>query len=409
MGIPTRKQNLDTSSDDKIDPKDLIAMLSVEDFNFYANEYYKKLEKPEALLGKPFSDPLETPKHLVRLGLMMENLNLAPGVKVLDFGCGTGWISKFIWQMGCDIIGIDVSEEALRLARILFGKYPIPKSRESSWDFRLFDGCKLPVKDGKIDRIVCYDTFHHVPNQKTVIDEFYRVLTNRGTIVLSEPIGAHSKSESSQAEMRQHKVLENDLDLAEVKELFEYAGFSGPKLKVATMPELLIDFQEWKRIVKKRRVKPVSSSMGIFARLAAIMYFQKGDTLLDSRFADGLICSLKVEKRQLQIKKDVTFWLDIEIKNTGSNLWLCGPEGSIGTVAIGIQELDLETREIKAERGRVGLEKDALSGEILKMRIPINLKEIGRHQLRIDLVSEHVCWFHERGSEPIILDVDVTE
>lgn len=409
MRIIRESQSARCSETTLIDPKKLVNELSVEEFNFFSNEYYKKIGSSPSLLAKPFSDPFETPKHLVRLGLMWENLNLAPGMKVLDFGSGTGWISKFLWQMGCEVIGVDVSEEALRLARILFEKYPVPKSRESCWDFRLFDGYKLPLRDDEVDRIVCYDTFHHVPNQKTIVDEFYRVLADRGTIVLSEPIGAHSKSKSSQAEMRQHKVLENDLDLAELKALFEYTGFTGPKLKVATMPELLIDFEEWQKIVKKRRVKSVTSSMGVFGRLTAIMYFQKGESLLDSRFADGLACSLKVERRQLQIRKDEACWLDIEIENTGSNLWLCGPEGSIGTVAIGIQELDLETREIKAERGRVGLEKDALPGDILKMRIPINLKEIGKYQLRIDLVSEHVCWFHERGAEPIILDVDVID
>ena len=186
QGIPDSQKP--KTKPDLIDPKKLIEELSIEDFNRYSDEYYKKLPAAEIQMGKPFSMPNHTPQLLVRLGLMLESLRLAPGMKVLDFGAGTCWISKSIWQMGCSVVAVDVSEEALRLGRRLFEEYPIPNKPLASWDTRLFDGIRIPAEDEEIDRVICFDAFHHVPNQNEIIQEFYRVLRNGGTIVFNEPI-----------------------------------------------------------------------------------------------------------------------------------------------------------------------------------------------------------------------------
>ena len=69
-----------------IDPKRLIEELGVEELNRYSDDYYKRLPSPENQLGKPFSMEKHTPQLLVRLGLMLENMRLERGVKVLDFG-----------------------------------------------------------------------------------------------------------------------------------------------------------------------------------------------------------------------------------------------------------------------------------------------------------------------------------
>jgi 2-polyprenyl-3-methyl-5-hydroxy-6-metoxy-1,4-benzoquinol methylase len=42
---------------------------------------------------------------------------LQPGIRVLDVGCGNGWMSAVFAERGCTVIGIDPSEQGVALAR----------------------------------------------------------------------------------------------------------------------------------------------------------------------------------------------------------------------------------------------------------------------------------------------------
>jgi len=41
------------------------------------------------------------------------------GTKALDFGCGTGRSTRFLRKLGFNVMGVDISEEMLRIARPL--------------------------------------------------------------------------------------------------------------------------------------------------------------------------------------------------------------------------------------------------------------------------------------------------
>ncbi|HYA64945.1 MAG TPA: class I SAM-dependent methyltransferase, partial [Candidatus Sulfotelmatobacter sp.] len=41
----------------------------------------------------------------------------APGKRALDFGCGTGRSTRFLQELGFSAIGVDISEDMLRIAR----------------------------------------------------------------------------------------------------------------------------------------------------------------------------------------------------------------------------------------------------------------------------------------------------
>ena len=407
QGIPDSQKP--KTEPDLIDPKRLIEELSIEDFNRYSDEYYKKLPAAEIQMGKPFSMPNHTPQLLVRLGLMLESLRLAPGMKVLDFGAGTCWISKSIWQMGCSVVAVDVSEEALRLGRRLFEDYPIPNIPLASWDTRLFDGIRIPAEDEEIDRVICFDAFHHVPNQNEIIQEFYRVLRNGGTIVFNEPTGPHSVTAESQREMREFNVLENDLEMEDLASQLQRAGFEEPVFKVAASPDYVLNYSEWRGCISGKTPESMRDSIADFQRNSGIFYFQKGKPMNDSRYASsGLAHKLVCDHRRISLKASEHKNVHVTVRNTGESRWLAKNENFIGVMNIASRLLDYGSKEILKDNTRFPIPVELEPGDEFEADVPLHVDTPGKYWLKLDIVSERVCWLEDLGSEPLWIEAEVS-
>src|SRR5689334_17377984 len=77
-------------------------------------------------VGKPFTDD-HCGLYLLRAGALFSLLPRPPA-RVLDCGCGTGWLSYFLARRGYDVVGTDLSEDAIALARShpMFADGPAP-------------------------------------------------------------------------------------------------------------------------------------------------------------------------------------------------------------------------------------------------------------------------------------------
>jgi len=49
--------------------------------------------------------------------IFLDHLNIKPGRKLLDIGCGTGYLLKEADIRGLETYGIDISEEAVKIAK----------------------------------------------------------------------------------------------------------------------------------------------------------------------------------------------------------------------------------------------------------------------------------------------------
>jgi ubiquinone/menaquinone biosynthesis C-methylase UbiE len=101
-------------------------------------------------------------------------------LSILDHGCGTGVIYKKLTEFNpkSKIYGVDVSELAIKAITKKFPKniFKVVK-----------DGQKLPFKTASIDFIVSLDVIEHIYNTKNILNEFYRILTPNGKLLLSTP------------------------------------------------------------------------------------------------------------------------------------------------------------------------------------------------------------------------------
>jgi SAM-dependent methyltransferase len=394
-----------------IDVQDLLQRYTLEELNRASDEYFHRFENSEAtgeLLAKPFISLLEAPTLLIGFGHVLQGLRLAPGMVVLDFGAGAGWSSRCLTQLGCKVIACDVSETALRLGKQCYELYPIQGHRPEP-SFLLFDGRRLDLADGSVDRINCLHAFHHVPNQEEVLAEMARVLRPGGIAAFHEPGPIHSLSPQSQHEMRHFTVIENDIVLDEIEARARRAGFTDIDVAYFTGEFTPLTPEEF--LAHRDGAAPPPAMATLFTRTklreqTVFFLYRYGKDERTSRQATGLRAELQLDPASATIPADTPFEVTLYARNAGEATWLPTSAGR-GAVNVGVR---LETGAGLVEFSRLALPEPAGYGFFPgdEVRVVGTLPGLprGRHRLVFDLVSEVVCWFEAVGSSPAKVTVD---
>ncbi|MBI3486285.1 class I SAM-dependent methyltransferase [Candidatus Daviesbacteria bacterium] len=131
--------------------------------NFYDKKYFKAHDYIDELSAKTIKKILD------------ENQLQ----KVLDIGCGTGRMVKFLNQKGFDCYGIDSQDEALKKARKINKKGKILKA----------SAIKLPFKNQVFDFVSSLSVIEHLTQKegRQFLKETRRVLRKNGIIFLITP------------------------------------------------------------------------------------------------------------------------------------------------------------------------------------------------------------------------------
>src|ERR1700745_2015892 len=158
-----------------IDVRQLMASSSVEQLNQLGEDYFARVSDWNFHLSKPFGAIDEMPQLLINFAVIFQGLGLCPGMTVLEFGAGSCWAARFLTQLGCRVIALDISPTALRMGKELYERQPVfgPKPPPQ---FLEFDGRRIQLEDQSVERIICLDAFHHVPNPGEILLELGRIL-----------------------------------------------------------------------------------------------------------------------------------------------------------------------------------------------------------------------------------------
>lgn len=136
-----------------------------ESYNKVAREYYNLFH--DELNKKPFDREF--------IDSYLSYLN--PDPLIGDMGCGPcGHIEDYVSKKGFNIIGLDISEKCVEIARDKF-----PGTR-----FEVGDMSGLNYDDNYFDGLISYYSLLDTPKVYVtkVLDEFYRVLKNNGILLL---------------------------------------------------------------------------------------------------------------------------------------------------------------------------------------------------------------------------------
>jgi SAM-dependent methyltransferase len=321
---------------------------------------------------------------------MLHGLKLYRGARVLELGAGTGWLSHWLAQLGCEMTLLDVSPTALQIARELFARQPLIGERPAP-RFLVFDGHRIDLPDASVDRALTFDAFHHVPNPDEVLAEIARVLAPGGIAGFAEPGPAHSRSPMSQYEMRTFGVVENDVDVHAIWAAAQRAGFTAIRIAAFSPRPLLLSIDEYEGAIRGAGAfATFAAAARDFLRDTRMFFLQKGEPLLDSRRTEGLACAIAVARDGNIIHVTIT--------NSGRAAWL--PSDAVpGGVQLGVHRYD-DGRLVDLDYHRVALPRALQPGESAEVTLTL---PPGSYEL--DCVANDVTWFAQVGSEAVRIQV----
>ncbi len=394
----------------RIDVRELIARSSIEELNRKAEEYFSSLTTWDDHLAKPFSRSDDAPALLINFATMIQGLRLAPGLRVLDFGAGSGWTARFLTQLGCEVVLLDVSPTALEIARELYRRQPVIGTRPEP-RFLVYDGRRIDLPDASVDRVLCFDAFHHAPDPDASIAEFARILRPGGIAAFAEPGPDHSKREPSQFEMRTYGVVENDVDVHAIRRRAREVGFDEMRLVAYNVPPFHVTLEEYDDLLAggATYLRWAETTRGFLGDTRNFFLKREGEESLDSRRTEGLAARIEATLESDGVAAGAPILLQARVTNAGKAFWL--PSGTVPAgVSLGCHLADAAGRTIAHDFHWEPLTRpprEIAPGETVDLAFALPSLEAGSYEIELDCVSDGIAWFQAVGSPTVRLRFEV--
>ena len=121
-------------------------------------------------------DAQSTYQGRVILPNLLRLMNLKKGETVLDLACGPGFFSGEFYKYGTKVIGVDISDKLIEIAK---------KELSKEIEFRVGDAANISfIKDNFIDKVVIVLAIQNIREINSVFKECNRVLKKNGKLFL---------------------------------------------------------------------------------------------------------------------------------------------------------------------------------------------------------------------------------
>lgn len=147
-------------------------------------EFWTRNVNAERIVGRPvtlyargeqgYFDDLERQRYRSHRHLVPWIESLRPGARVLELGCGVGLDSYRMARLGLDVTALDLTEVAVRTARMRFLREGLGAR------FLTGSAERLPLRDGEFDYVYSFGVLHHASDTQRCIQEVHRVLKPGG-------------------------------------------------------------------------------------------------------------------------------------------------------------------------------------------------------------------------------------
>ena len=370
--------------------------------------FYNLANKPDKHLGDGMD--AETHRHFTDFANMASVLALPPGATILDVGCGSGWLSEYFARLGYEVTGIDISDDLIAMARERVARVPYDVDHETPLRCSfLTQDIELAPLPQKFDAIICYDSLHHFEDERTVFRNLAAMLDVSGLLFILEghkPSPGSATEDELQDVMRRYGTLESPFSGDYLRALLDEHGLAvvGDYVSVNGLFE--------REMLEENRL-PLRSLATDYHYLTGIKVAEgkPATSVPDSRNPGVLRAEFTLKGSPPQvIATNAKLTLALVIRNAGDTLWLNGQTLRAGVVMPGVRVINERGEIIKEVHGHPMLPRALAPGQSLAIDIPCPTpSEPGKYTIKIDLVDQQVCWFEERGSQPLLFTVAVDD
>jgi SAM-dependent methyltransferase len=116
-------------------------------------------------------------------------LDVRPGMRVLDLGCGEGRHAFEAYRRGASVLAVDWGQQEVATTAEWLGAIaaageapPIASAGVARGDLRA-----LPVPDASVDRVIASEVLEHIPDDRAAFAEIARVLRPGGRVAVTVP------------------------------------------------------------------------------------------------------------------------------------------------------------------------------------------------------------------------------
>lgn len=109
--------------------------------------------------------------------IIMENVDVHSGTKILDIGCGLGDFLGSFKHVDAEKVGIDIEDEYIDHCRI----------HHPECTFEVADACDLPFPDESFNVVIAICCIEHVDNPSALVREAFRVTKPGGQAIFITP------------------------------------------------------------------------------------------------------------------------------------------------------------------------------------------------------------------------------
>jgi 2-polyprenyl-3-methyl-5-hydroxy-6-metoxy-1,4-benzoquinol methylase/glycosyltransferase involved in cell wall biosynthesis len=368
--------------------------------------FYNLAHKPERYAGDGID--ADTFRHFCDFANVAQALALPPDRRLLDVGCGSGWLSEYFARLGYDVTGLDISPDLIEVARERVARVPYGADHETPLRCRfLVHDAEGPPLGEQFDAVVCYDSLHHFEDERAVMRGLAAMTKYGGSLFILEGDRPEEGSENEEElleVMRDFGTLESPFgreylralldefgfavvgDYVSVNGLFDRDSLEGGRLRVEPPG---VNYLLCKKVVREAG-RPASSVPDSRAPRAPAARF---------RFRGGWPGEVAPGAKTVRT---------LDVENAGDTLWLIGATERAGSCMLGVRVYD-EAGALVAERhGTPPLPRALAPGESASVRFELKAPHArGLYTLKLDVVAQHVCWFEERGSAPLTVQFRV--
>ncbi len=156
-------------------------------------------EYAEGIMRKPFwgsADFRRYSREFAKLLTALERLGLTPGHRLLELGCGCGWMSEFLALSGYRVMATSLAPIEIELARKRVIACQV-KGLKAELEFGLspmesVDECEAVRRGGDYDGVFLFEALHHAFDWRRTIRAAGRCLKEGGwLLVAGEPNVLH--------------------------------------------------------------------------------------------------------------------------------------------------------------------------------------------------------------------------